>query len=205
MNDRIIIMAKNPFRSKVKTRLAKTTGEEAARGIYARLLYDMLSKLLDPMDNNIRIELSLSDKEGINFFTEAFPEFAITKQCTGNIGVRMQHAFKHAFQNGAERVVLIGTDIPGINWSILIQAFNKIDGQSIVIGPTKDGGYYLVGMGSPGINIFKNIPWSSPEVFHQTIKNIKDHGFQPFILSELVDIDNEMDLKEWHSILNKGR
>lgn len=208
MKNHIIIMAKDHFNSKVKTRLAKSIGEEAARGIYTRLLYDSLHKFVDPVSNDFKIILSLSTKTGEKYFKEAYPEFFIDIQCPGNIGVRMHHALLSAFDKGAEKAVLIGTDVPGINWSILNQAFENVNDQSVVIGPTRDGGYYLVGMANPGVNIFKNVTWSSPEVLCQTIRNIEKQNFSAVLLPELMDIDNEQELRQWQSSLrvkSKGK
>jgi len=202
MNDHIIIMAKNPFGTDVKTRLAKTMGIEVAQGIYARLLYSTLTKLLTPVRTNITFVLSLSSTKDTKVFKEAYPEIVVTNQCQGSIGTRMKDAFDRAFQEGAERALLIGTDLPGINWSILNQALDQINNQTIVIGPTFDGGYYLIGMASPGIDIFQDILWSSPKVLGQTIKKITEQGYQPVLLSELQDIDNEKDLKNWQSSLH---
>ncbi len=199
MKNHIIIMAKDPFQSNVKTRLASTIGEEAARGIYARLLYDTLNKVLEHRSRDYRIILSLSMKKGEKYFKEAYPELFIETQCPGNIGIRMQHAFDGAFDTGAEKAVLIGTDVPGIEKSILKQAFTKVNDKSIVIGPTGDGGYYLIGMARPGINIFNHVSWSSPEVFRQTIRNIEEQGYKAVLLPELEDIDNEADLRNWQS------
>jgi len=203
MKNCIIIMAKDPFKSKVKTRLAKSIGEAAARGVYARLLYDTLNKILSPLSNGFRIILSLSTKSSEKYFTEAYSEFYIEIQCPGDIGVRMQHAFRSAFDKGAEKAVLIGTDVPGIDWSIINQAFEKVIDRSIVIGPTGDGGYYLVGMTSPGVNIFNNVSWSSPEVLRQTIKNIEAQGYKSVLLSELMDIDSEQELRQWQTRLTQ--
>jgi len=205
MKNCIIIMAKDPFKSKVKTRLAKSIGEAGARGVYARLLYDTLNKILSPLSNDFRIILSLSTKSSEKYFTEAYPEFFIEIQCPGDIGVRMQQAFKSAFDKGAEKAVLIGTDVPRIDWSTINQAFEKVNDRSIVIGPTTDGGYYLVGMTSPGVNIFNNVSWSSLEVMRQTIKNIEAQGYKSVLLPKLMDIDNDQDLRQWQSCLQGKR
>ena len=202
MNIHIIIMAKNPFGSDVKTRLAKAMGKEVAQGVYARLLYSTLTKLLTPVRTDITFVLSLSSTQGTKVFKEAYPEIVVTNQCQGDIGTRMNDAFDRAFQKGAERALLIGTDLPGINWSILDQALDQINNQTIVLGPTFDGGYYLIGMASPGIDIFQDILWSSSKVLGQTIKKIAEQGYQSVLLSELQDIDTEKDLLNWQSSLH---
>jgi uncharacterized protein len=201
MTNQLIVMARNPFKSQVKSRLGKVLGTEVARGVYTRLVYETLLTLLSEQSGNIQITLTLEAEHGIPIFKEAFPELNVTSQCRGNIGKRMWHALQTSFDQNAEKAVLIGSDIPGIHWSIIQQAFDLIDEETIAIGPAQDGGYYLIGMQSPGQNIFQDILWSSNSVLAGTISNITQLGLMPGFLPTCLDIDFVEDLLQWQDQL----
>jgi uncharacterized protein len=201
MNKNVTILAKNPFTDRVKTRLAKDIGRDAACGIYARLLYQTLFQLLTPFKPSTRLTLSLVSDRDRPFFAEAFPELEITIQSPGSIGEKMNHALKTAFDNGAQKAIVIGSDLPDMDWELLDLAFKKITRKSIVLGPARDGGYYLIGMQSPGIDVFQDIPWSTNHVLTNTLERIADHGYQPEFLPEFQDIDHEPNLREWQASL----
>ncbi|MCB2209540.1 TIGR04282 family arsenosugar biosynthesis glycosyltransferase [bacterium] len=195
----MIVVARNPFNSRVKTRLADTLGKEVARGVYTRLVYETLLRMIHHRTNSVKITLSLANGTGRDTFHEAFPELTVTHQCKGNIGVRMMDAIRQAFEQGAEKAVLIGSDIPGITWDIVEQAFDVIDDETVAIGPAKDGGFYLIGMQSPGVDIFENIPWSTSGVLACTISNITQQGCLPGFVPTLQDIDYAEDLRRWQA------
>lgn len=195
----VIIMAKFPFGEDVKTRLAKAIGTRSAQGVYARLLYEILINLSNHRSQNTTLNLYLASESGKSYFNAAFPEMKIQTQSRGDIGERMHKAFQNVFSIGAEKVVLIGTDIPGLKWSILEKAFESLEQNKIVLGPTKDSGYYLVGMQSPGIDIFQNVMWSTKFVLKNTFRNIEELGFQVDLLPERHDIDTIEDLEQWQA------
>jgi hypothetical protein len=200
----LIVVARNPFKSLVKTRLAESLGSEIARGVYTRLVYETLLSLVHHQTDSIQITLSLANKHGLEIFQEAFPELTVTHQCQGDIGVRMMNAINKAFDQGAEKTVLIGSDIPGITWDIIEQAFDIIDEDTVALGPARDGGYYLIGMQAPGVDIFRNIPWSTANVLACTIGNITQKGYLPGFVPLLQDIDYVEDLRSWQSIIKSN-
>jgi hypothetical protein len=195
----LIVVARNPFNSQVKTRLAETLGTEVARGVYTRLVYETLLRMIHHRTDSVRITLSLANGTGLDLFHEAFPELTVTHQCEGNIGLRMMDAMDKAFEQGAEKAVLIGSDIPGITWDIVEQAFAVIDEETVALGPAKDGGYYLVGMQKPGVDVFRDIPWSTANVLACTISNITQQGRLPGFVPMLQDIDYIEDLRRWQA------
>jgi rSAM/selenodomain-associated transferase 1/rSAM/selenodomain-associated transferase 2 len=114
-------------------------------------------------------------------------------QPTGDLGRRMHMAMKSAFDGGAHRVVLVGTDIPGLTPEILEQAFDALNEKDLVLGPSIDGGYWLVGMTRPE-NVFDGIAWSKPDVLPNTLVLARQIGLTPYLLEPLNDLDTPDDL-----------
>lgn len=114
-------------------------------------------------------------------------------QAAGDLGRRMHLALKSAFDGGARRVVLVGTDIPGLTTGILKQAFNALQKKDIVVGPSTDGGYCLVGMKRLE-NIFAGITWSQGDVLEKTLALARDKGMTSHLLEPLNDLDTPDDL-----------
>ncbi len=114
-------------------------------------------------------------------------------QATGDLGRRMHVAMKNAFDGGAQRVVLVGTDIPGLTTGILEQAFSALNQRDLVLGPSTDGGYWLVGMKRPE-NIFDGIAWSKPDVMEKALALARQKGMKPYLLEPLDDLDTPEDL-----------
>ncbi len=146
-----------------------------------------------------------SDKEKIKAWTNS--EFHLRVQKGNNIGEKMCNAFKKVFselipsgEEGQQKAVLIGTDLPDISSKIITDAISALEDSDIVIGPSTDGGYYLIGMKKLYGELFTNIEWSTSTVFEKTLKKIKNLDLNFGVLPELTDIDTEEDLKTW---LNK--
>lgn len=106
----------------------------------------------------------------------------------------MDNAFATAFQMVYDRVVIIGTDCPELNAGIIMNAFAYLNNHDVVIGPAEDGGYYLLGMKRHYTLLFKNINWSTENVFDETITICKKNNINYSFLPVLHDIDEEKDL-----------
>nr|MBC8444702.1 DUF2064 domain-containing protein [Chloroflexota bacterium] len=124
MKRHLIVYAKRPLPGYAKTRLGVVIGAEQAAGVYARLLYGYLLDLLRADLGNARIELSVASSADVPFFAAAFPELAVRPQVTGNLGQRMAASFAQGFAEGAEAVVLTGSDIPGLDSRLVRAAFD---------------------------------------------------------------------------------
>lgn len=199
MGKHMIIYAKRPFPGYAKTRLGKSIGEEEAAGLYARLLYRCLLELIELTRDGVTIELSLASSADIPYFRLAFPEFLVRAQTDGNLGQRFTKSFQDAFDRGAEAVVVIGTDIPGLDRSIIQLAFQALREKDVVMGPDTDGGYYLIGTRKKNAILFDGIKWSSEFVFQQTLDLINAQQFAVEFLSALSDVDTETDFRRWYS------
>ncbi len=114
-------------------------------------------------------------------------------QVSGDLGRRMFLAIKSAFDQGADRVVLVGTDIPGLNSDHLDHAFDSLKRYDLVLGPSTDGGYWLVGMATLK-NIFDGIVWSTADVLEKTLMQARQKGMIPYLLDTLTDLDTPDDL-----------
>ena len=114
-------------------------------------------------------------------------------QATGDLGRRMHLAMQRAFNGGARRVVLVGTDIPGLTSAVLEQAFSALHERDLVFGPSTDGGYWLVGMTRPE-NIFDGIVWSRPDVLEKSLALARQKGMTSHMLAPLNDLDTPDDL-----------
>jgi rSAM/selenodomain-associated transferase 1 len=184
----VLIFQKNAILGKVKTRLAAGVGEEQALNIYIQLLAKTYLVLRD-------ISVSIT-----TYFSEFIPEKPTYPagnrmvQVGQDLGERMKNAFAENFELGIEKVVLIGTDCPSLEGKHIIQAFEALDQSDLVLGPAKDGGYYLIGMKRRADFLFEGITWSSELVLSQTLALAAEQGLQTILLPVLEDIDT---LEDW--------
>jgi len=184
----VIIFIKNPELGKVKTRLAKTVGDEKALKIYKGLM-DHTRKVVTQIDSKKLLFYS----EWINENDEWSPSmFSKHLQPIGNLGNRMSVAFEEGFKNEGP-VLIIGSDCPGLSSTIVQQAFSVLEKKDFVIGPALDGGYYLLGMRAFSPSLFQEINWSTETVKEETVQKIEALGKTYEELEELSDIDYEED------------
>jgi rSAM/selenodomain-associated transferase 1 len=186
------IFGKQPELGQVKTRLAVGLGDEAALKIHEAMLFDVLETwgsdaVLAPGGRRV---LVYSPADAGPWFDTRVPEcFALQPQVEGDLGARMREFFAGEFEDGAIRVVLIGSDSPTLDPTIVITAFLCLEGRDVVLGPSTDGGYYLVGTRGSVPPIFDSIAWSSPDVLSQTIDRLKDTGLSLAVLPPWYDVD----------------
>ncbi|KAB1067558.1 glycosyltransferase [Tamlana haliotis] len=184
----VIVFVKNIQLGKVKTRLAKTVGDEKALKVYKALL-EITENVTQNLDSDVCIHFSESIDETLWKNTDK------TIQQGENLGDRMKNAFKTSFEKGYERIVLIGSDLPSLTTKHLNTAFNKLQNHEVVFGPAEDGGYYLVGLSKMHDFIFENKPWSETHLLKTTLNEIKSQKATYDVLETLNDIDTIEDLK----------
>lgn len=192
MNDALIIFLKNPELGKVKTRLASTIGNEKALEIYEQLVAHTLLSVKNIMAD---VFIYFSDYIDENVFDFENPFFRKI-QTGADLGERMNNAFEEVFDLWYDKVLIIGTDCPAIDLDLLDDAFDLLNDHDVVIGPAKDGGYYLLGSKSFYPVLFQNINWSTSSVLDATISNCSQNQLTHVLLPELSDIDNEKDLDQ---------
>ncbi|MBK6913325.1 MAG: TIGR04283 family arsenosugar biosynthesis glycosyltransferase [Ignavibacteriales bacterium] len=194
----IIIFAKYPKHGNVKTRLAKTLGENVATKFYISCASHVFKESLK-LKKTVVPFLFYPDREQSDELKNwAGRKFIYKIQNGTDLGQRMSNAFAEVFKNNFEKVLIIGTDIPDLSSGLINQALSELDKNDIVIGPSTDGGYYLLGMKKFHLDLFNNIQWSSEEVLNKTLNIINQQDLMFTLLPKLMDIDTEEDLKLWY-------
>ena len=122
-------------------------------------------------------------------------------QGEGDLGLRMARSLFDAFQSGRKKVIIIGTDCPGLNAQILATAFDKLQNFDLVLGPAIDGGYYLIGLRQPILELFVNIEWGTAQVFQKTVDIAHKLNLLHVNLLPLADVDRPEDLPIWEQAL----
>jgi uncharacterized protein len=187
MKNGLIIFARNPRYGKVKTRLAASLGNETALAVYTTLLRH--TKEIAAATEADKF-LFYSDSTGEDKEAAGFTEML---QQGSSLGQRMQHAFDALFAKGYEKLVIIGSDCLELTTDIIHEAFSRLDTSDVVIGPAKDGGYYLLGIKESTPVLFRDISWSTPLVLRQTMAICEDCCMRYSLLPELADIDEAAD------------
>ncbi len=188
----LMIFAKNPRPGEVKTRLAESVGDRRARSIYLRLLR-RTRRVASRTEADRQIWFSRPPTESERWPRSRFVE---RLQEGDNLGSRMRNAFREAFEEGYGRVVIIGSDCPGLNTDHLEEAFEKLGAHQAVLGPSADGGYYLLGMNRFYPGLFDGIPWSTGRVLEKTLGKTESLGLEIHRLPQLNDVDTEADWQE---------
>ena len=190
----ILLFTKNPELGKVKTRLAKTIGNERALEIYKTLLTHTQS-IASPIDADKFVFYSDTINENDQW---SAADYYKKLQFNGDLGQRMAAAFQEAFSLGYQSVCIIGSDCYELTSAIISEAFSKLSDHDVVIGPTHDGGYYLLGMKLLYKPLFLNKSWSTDSVFSDTINDFDTLSLTSYRLIKLSDVDEEKDLpKHW--------
>lgn len=186
----LIIFYRNPGLGKVKTRLAATLGDEKALAVYL-LLASHTKDISEHVDvDKVVYYTDFIDRE------DNWPNALFDKQLQRGVdlGERMLNAFADGFSNGYRSICIIGTDCFELTPEIITKAFKKLEQQDAVMGPARDGGYYLLGMNNLLAGVFKNKQWSTGSVCAETLSDFKKLGLNFFQLELLTDIDEEKDL-----------
>lgn len=186
----LMVFLRAPVKGRVKTRLAATLGEDRALEVYLRLMHHTLREAAD---------LRCAKQA---WYADEVPDpdpcaahgFTCHVQAGDDLGHRMRNAFAAGFASGYGPVVIIGTDLPGLSSELLQAAFDAMRDHDAVIGPTHDGGYYLLGLHEPLDALFRDKLWSTSTVFAQTRLDLALNGKTCGLLPTLADVDTEADL-----------
>lgn len=187
----LIVFVKNSILGNVKNRLALTIGYNNALEIYNDLVYKTHS-IVKHLPFKKQVSYSAFIEENDIWESDIFVK---SQQDGKDIGDRMLNAFNNAYERGYENIVLIGSDIISLTSEVINDAFIQLQQSDLVLGPAKDGGYYLIGMKKPIEQIFENKDWSTNKVLIQTLKNCFDLDINVKLVHELADLDKIEDFR----------
>ena len=199
-------MAKAPIAGTVKTRLVPFLTAGQAAELARALLLDQLEHL--SALENAGLYLAFAPPEEEAFMRRLAPaRFEIFAQSEGDLGARMQNIFTRLFARGYDAVVLIGADLAPVPFEYFAQAFDYLNAGAAraVLGPTRDGGYYLIGLNRPSPELFTEMTWSHDRVFAQSLTRLDELGVATNILPPWFDIDTADDLKNFGHFLDESQ
>jgi uncharacterized protein len=196
----LIIFTRYPEPGKTKTRLIPVLGAEGAAKLQCQMTEQKLAEAkkfqaIHPLF--VEVHFTGGNQQ---LMQDWLGNLTYKKQTEGDIGCRMVAAFQTAFEAGMKRVVLIGIDCPDLKAELMVEAFQALHQHDLVLGPAKDGGYYLIGLNCFISELFLGISWSTAEVLGQTKNIAQKLKLAVAYLPTLSDIDRPEDL----SVLNPG-
>jgi rSAM/selenodomain-associated transferase 1 len=195
MDAALIVVAKEPVPGLTKTRLCPPFTPEAAAEFYHCLMLDTLALMarLEGVDHTV----AYAPSSAHGYFKNLVPNgFRLIPQEGANLGERLANALSHHLDLGYRRVVIMNSDGPTLPLACLAEAFCALGDADITLGPSRDGGYYLIGMKRLHADLFQAISWSTEQVFAQTLARCRRLGLTVYQLPEWYDIDVGADL-EW--------
>lgn len=195
---RLSVFTRYPEPQKTKTRLIGALGPVGAAFLQEQMTRRILSAAAGlarrrPCDVEVRYEGATVAQMRRMFGGR----FRFVSQGQGNLGARMAHAFEAAYREGARAFVIVGSDCPGVDASLLQRAFEVLGSSDVVLGPASDGGYYLIGARKPRGELFTDIKWGTSGVCAATIERARAAGLSVCLLDVLHDVDREEDLPVW--------
>ena len=201
----LVVMTRWPASGRCKRRLAGSLGAAAAAGIQARLISHTLTvaqSLARHEQLRLHIAISGAGPRARHRWLASIPEASISAQSRGDLGQRMRREVLRARSaHPGAPVMLIGTDLPDLSPRDLMRAMELLHYSPLVLGPSKDGGYWLLGLGAatPGAPswLFHSIPWGCDSVFRLTWERACLRGLTPARLDARNDIDHLEDLEAW--------
>lgn len=194
----VIVFAKNPIPNEVKTRLIPPLSPEQAATLYAAFLTDWCEILAELSD--VDLIIAYTPAEAQPDLQALIGDDAIyIPQVGTDLGERLTSATQWAAEHGWTKILLVGSDSPTLPISYISQALTLLDSRNIVIGPSTDGGYYLIGFSVETLattipHVFEDIVWSTAEVFQQTVARIHAAEATLGLLPPWYDIDRAEDL-----------
>jgi rSAM/selenodomain-associated transferase 2/rSAM/selenodomain-associated transferase 1 len=191
----LAIFTDNPRPNRHKTSLAAAMGEEKAASFYGLCSEHTFSTARQLDGISTFVFPAAEEVEQIN--QRVGDDFNIQAQCGNDLGQRIYGAAKYLRSANYNRIIIIGTDIPDISASIISHAVEVLENKDFVLGPSRDGGYYLIGLKEINLVLFEEIDWSTNRVLTQTIDKINQMGCSYELLEQLTDIDFLEDLNYW--------
>ncbi|MDX1583801.1 MAG: TIGR04282 family arsenosugar biosynthesis glycosyltransferase [Thermoanaerobaculia bacterium] len=197
---RLLVFAKAPEPGRVKTRLARSMGREAACDVYRSMIRELTDRLGDGKDFDVEVMWTGSSALAGAELVDAFAPYRLARQIGSDLGERMTVAFcERALLQRTTQIIAIGVDLPDIEMTEIESASLLLESCDWVIGPASDGGYYLIGCRAESMDarVFEGIHWGEPSVCDATTDRIRSLGETVALLPERRDIDDFEDLRDY--------
>jgi rSAM/selenodomain-associated transferase 1 len=192
----LIIFVKAPRLGTVKTRLQPQLTPEQSLALYRAMAEDLVAKFYEVTEFDLQIHFwPPNGREEMQRWLG--DDLVFTAQEEGDLGRKMHRAFAHVFQLGYQKAVIIGSDLPAISRFHIQEAFRRLETHDAVLGPTDDGGYYLIALKSLHPELFANVPWSTDAVMKQTLENARRANLCIAHLKPEADLDTFSDVRKF--------
>ncbi len=201
-NTLIIQFSKWPQLGKVKTRLAKTLGDQAAFDTHIELTLNVLSNLTSAQQGKVELcfDHLLDDSAGMSLLDACkHKSVSVSAQCGNDLGERMFHALSTGLKT-FEKVIIVGSDCPTVDKTYLVNAINALDSNNLVLGPAEDGGYVLIGANKLKPALLDNIKWGGGNVLRSTVSNAESLCLSYALLDTTWDVDEYDDYLRWQGV-----
>ncbi|PYQ25543.1 MAG: hypothetical protein DMF81_01985 [Acidobacteria bacterium] len=196
-DDILVVFVKEPRPGAAKTRLVPELGAEAAAELYRALADEEIRRTVPRRGEYSRL-FFFAPAEARGAMEAWLPGEVLLPQTGTDLGARMAEAFEQVFRRGARRAAVIGSDVPWLSRRLVAGAFSALAEHDVVIGPTVDGGYYLLALDRSRPELFEGIAWSTPSVRAATAERAAALGLRVRMLEELPDIDTLADVRaQW--------
>ncbi len=201
----LAIMARYPEKGKIKTRLARSIGDDATLHLYQAFLCDLAQRFAN-WTCDLHWAYAPTEYDFAAFIATLVPEYAermsVFPQQGPDLGSRLHQVFRTLWMRQFHGIIVIGSDSPQISRAIILEAQRALETTDVVLGPAEDGGYYLIGMHQPH-DVFSGIPMSTEVVLERTIEKAEKQQLSVYLLEPLFDVDEQPDLIQLIDLLQE--
>lgn len=201
-NNVLLIFVKAPTLGQVKTRLQPEITPQESLLLYRAMVEDLIAQFKGVLYCDVKVFFLPSGakaemQQWLGDYFEYLP------QTGSNLGDRMYLASMQMFRLNYKKVIIVGSDIPTLGKSMVSKAFSNLDNYDLILGPSTDGGYYLIGLKESHQELFKDINWGTNIVLQQTLLKSRNNNLSVFQLDTMSDIDTYSDVIQlWHNLKN---
>lgn len=201
-----MIFGKVPAAGRVKTRLTPALGEAGAAELYQAFLDDVVRRTgMAGVERELWVPVRAGAEERL---AGRYGSLRLRWQAAGDLGEKLRSAFSDAFEEGIDRAVVVGSDHPTLPPGRVSSAFRLLESRPAVLGPSRDGGYYAVGIRRDAwpdaAVLFREVPWSTPRVLEATRSRARGAGLELGELEPWYDVDDPDDLERLHRDVDPG-
>ena len=190
--DTLLVVAKQPAPGRTKTRLCPPLTPDQAAYLYDCFLRDTLDTMRKVP--GVKCVIGFLPEDAHGYFNQLAPDMGLVCQRGDSLGERLDHLLTDALSGGSQRAVVMDSDSPTLPATHIAQAFEQLAEADVVLGPTRDGGYYLIGLKQPQPHLLRQVQMSTPHVLSDTLALAEATGLTVALLPAWYDVDTIADL-----------